>query len=105
MVFDLNKTALNLATSRGARVSSSPRGLAEQVDVVISMLPSYFSRNFFFYILHRSPHVKSVYCGTDGVFKGIQKGALLIDSSTIDPGTARYVAQVMRIIYAVYPAL
>jgi 3-hydroxyisobutyrate dehydrogenase len=49
------------------------------VDVVITMLPS-------------SPHVRSVYLSEYGVLKGAKSGTPLIDSSTIDPLTARDVA-------------
>jgi 3-hydroxyisobutyrate dehydrogenase len=46
---------------------------------VITMLPS-------------SPHVRSVYLGEEGVLAGVARGVPLIDSSTIDPHTARDVA-------------
>jgi 3-hydroxyisobutyrate dehydrogenase len=49
------------------------------VEVVITMLPS-------------SPHVRSVYLGEYGILKGAAPGTPLIDSSTIDPLTAREVA-------------
>ena len=32
-----------------------------------------------------SPHVREVYCGSEGIFSAVQSGSLLIDSSTIDP--------------------
>jgi 3-hydroxyisobutyrate dehydrogenase len=47
--------------------------------MVITMLPS-------------SPHVRAVYLGEDGVLAGAPPGATLVDSSTIDPHTARDVA-------------
>jgi 3-hydroxyisobutyrate dehydrogenase len=47
--------------------------------LVITMLPS-------------SPHVKTVYLGSDGVLAGVRPSVTLIDSSTIDPHTAREVA-------------
>jgi 3-hydroxyisobutyrate dehydrogenase len=40
-------------------------------------------------MLPSSPHVKAVYLGEDGVLAGVAKGVTLIDSSTIDPHTAR----------------
>jgi 3-hydroxyisobutyrate dehydrogenase len=42
-------------------------------------------------MLPSSPHVRSVYLGADGVLAGVAKGTTLIDSSTIDPHTAREV--------------
>ena len=43
-------------------------------------------------MLPSSPHVKTVYLGNDGVLAGVAPGVTLIDSSTIDPHTAREVA-------------
>jgi 3-hydroxyisobutyrate dehydrogenase len=43
-------------------------------------------------MLPSSPHVKSVYLGDAGVLAGAAAGTTLIDSSTIDPATAREVA-------------
>ncbi|KAJ3357320.1 hypothetical protein GGF32_001114 [Allomyces javanicus] len=64
-------------THDGAVRASSPADVAAQADVVITMLPS-------------SPHVASVY---EQMAPAVRKGALLIDSSTIDPATARRVAK------------
>jgi len=54
--------------------------LAGGVEGVITMLPA-------------SQHVKSVYLGNDGLLSGNVKGVVLIDSSTIDPMSAREVAK------------
>jgi 3-hydroxyisobutyrate dehydrogenase len=43
-------------------------------------------------MLPSSPHVTSVYLGGDGVLAGVKPNVPLIDSSTIDPHTAREVA-------------
>src|SRR6185369_14033452 len=52
--------------------------------LVVTMLPS-------------SPHVRSVYTGKGtGILTGVPAGVLLIDSSTIDPHTARDVAMDAR---------
>jgi 2-hydroxy-3-oxopropionate reductase len=56
----------------GATVAGSPREVAEQSDVVITMLPD-------------SPQVEEVLAGEDGVFEGISEGALIVDTSTISP--------------------
>jgi len=85
VLFDVNKENAQRihdgARSKGfqAIVADSPRALAEQVETVITMLPS-------------SPHVKEVYTGASGVLSSVRRGALLIDSSTIDPTSAREVA-------------
>lgn len=87
VVFDLNQQALDRVQQQAkalnltARVAKTPQDVGLQVPTLITMLPS-------------SPHVRQVYTGPDGVFKGLkEKDSLLIDSSTIDPQTARDVAQ------------
>ncbi|MBA3950949.1 MAG: 2-hydroxy-3-oxopropionate reductase [Rubrobacter sp.] len=55
-----------------ATVAGSPREVAEQSDVVITMLPD-------------SPQVEEVLAGPDGVLEGIREGALIVDMSTISP--------------------
>lgn len=76
-VFDMVPDAIKKLTELGAEHATSASKCAEGVDAVITMLPS-------------SPHVKSVY--TSGVLDSAAAGTLLIDSSTIDPHTARDVA-------------
>lgn len=77
--FDLSddaKAALRDAGGASAETLSEAVGVAE---IVVSMLPA-------------GAHVDSVYTGDDGVLAHAPKGALLIDSSTIDVDTARKVA-------------
>jgi 3-hydroxyisobutyrate dehydrogenase len=82
-VFDLSKAALQVASDAGARVAESPRGAVEKSEVVITMLPA-------------AAHVKAVYLNDDGVLAGVRPGVPLIDSSTIDPATAKLVADAAR---------
>jgi 2-hydroxy-3-oxopropionate reductase len=56
----------------GATAAASPREVAENSDVVITMLPD-------------SPQVAEVLGGKDGVLEGVEEGALLVDMSTISP--------------------
>eukprot|EP00743_Colponemidia_sp_Colp-15_P002495 GILK01002706.1.p1 GENE.GILK01002706.1~~GILK01002706.1.p1 ORF type:complete len:330 (-),score=57.45 GILK01002706.1:31-1020(-) len=79
VVYDLNKEAVNKLAQQGAKSASSIAELAQQVDTLITMLPS-------------SPHVKSTYTSSTGIFANGRPGALLIDSSTIDPNVAKEVA-------------
>jgi 3-hydroxyisobutyrate dehydrogenase len=82
-VFDVVKANVDGLVAAGATAADSARHAAAQRDVVVTMLPS-------------SPHVKSVYLGDDGVLAGATAGSVLIDSSTIDPATAREVAAAAR---------
>jgi 3-hydroxyisobutyrate dehydrogenase len=79
VVFDVVPRNVEALSSLGASAAASAKDAAAQGEWVITMLPS-------------SPHVKSVYLGADGVLAGVAPGTTLIDSSTIDPHTAREVA-------------
>ncbi|MFM0516763.1 MULTISPECIES: 3-hydroxyisobutyrate dehydrogenase [Caballeronia] len=78
--FDLVPDALDAAKAAGATLAASPRAAAEGAEVVITMLPA-------------AQHVKSVYLGDDGVLAGVAKGVPLVDSSTIDPATAKLIGE------------
>ena len=78
-VFDLVPGNVEALASLGASAAASAKAAASQGELVITMLPS-------------SPHVKGVYLGAEGVLAGAGPGARFIDSSTIDPHTAREVA-------------
>src|SRR5580698_7970572 len=78
-VFDLKHSPVEALTAAGAEAASSPGKAAAAADLVITMLPS-------------SPHVRSVYLDADGLLAGVPEGVPLLDSSTIDPQTAREVA-------------
>ena len=83
-VFDVVPDLVKKLTDLGAESATSPAACAQGVELVITMLPS-------------SPHVRSVYTGKDsGILTGVPPGVLLIDSSTIDPHTARDVAMDAR---------
>jgi len=56
----------------GAKVGTSPRDVASQSDVLITMLPN-------------SPDVEQVVLGRDGVIEGARSGLVLLDMSTISP--------------------
>lgn len=75
-VFDLNAQAVQVLVEAGAKVAASPKVLASDVELVITMLPA-------------AAHVRGVLTGSDGVFAGIGSGVTIVDSSTIDPASAR----------------
>ncbi|AXL70891.1 3-hydroxyisobutyrate dehydrogenase [Pseudomonas aeruginosa] len=80
-VFDLSAAAVAALVEAGATAVASPAALAQtDVEVIITMLPA-------------APHVKGVYLGADGLLANVRPGVLLIDSSTIDPLSAREVAK------------
>ena len=75
--FDLSASILDPIVKAGASAATSANDAAKNADVVITMLPA-------------GQHVRSVYLD-DGVLAAAKKGALLIDSSTIDIDSARAV--------------
>ncbi|MDH4559714.1 3-hydroxyisobutyrate dehydrogenase, partial [Pseudomonas sp. BN411] len=80
-VFDPSPLATAALVELGARTSNSPAELARDgVAAIITMLPT-------------AAHVKDVYLGAEGLLANVQPGVLLIDSSTIDPLSAREVAK------------
>jgi len=60
----------------GARAAATPKEVAAASEIVITMLPD-------------APDVVEVALGAGGIVAGIQRGAVYIDMSTIDPGTTR----------------
>ena len=69
----------NELVSAGATADASPKHVAEQSDVVITMLPD-------------SPDVDQVILGKEGVLEGLVPGGLIIDMSTVLPSLARRIA-------------
>ena len=67
-----NRTREKAEEMDGATVAETPKEVAEQSDIIITMLPD-------------SPQVEEVLSGEDGVLEGIKEGALVVDMSTISP--------------------
>lgn len=63
-----------------ATVAGSPREVAEQSDIIITMLPD-------------SPQVEEVLAGEGGVLEGLREGALIVDMSTISPAVTKELAE------------
>ena len=79
-VFDPFTQAVAALVEAGASAAASPTAVAKAgVEVIVTMLPT-------------AAHVKQVYLGKDGLLAHVGQGVLLIDSSTIDPLSAREVA-------------
>ncbi len=66
-------------TVLGAASAKTPKDVAAQADVIITMLPN-------------SPQVKEVALGENGIIEGAKAGAVLVDMSSIAPLAAREVA-------------
>jgi 3-hydroxyisobutyrate dehydrogenase len=79
--FDIDKDAIARLAANGGTPAASVAEACKDAEFVITMLPA-------------GEQVRAVYLGVDGVLGGAAKGALLIDSSTIDVESARAVAKV-----------
>ena len=76
--FDLSRVALDRALAAGCGEAASAAEAVRGADVVITMLPA-------------GQHVRSLYA--DAVLANAPKSALLIDCSTIDVDSARFVGE------------
>src|SRR5512142_3063850 len=78
--FDLVPAVIASFTKAGGNPAKSAAHAVADAEVVVTMLPA-------------GAHVRAAYAGDGGVFPHARKGALLIDSSTIDVESARFVAK------------
>jgi len=72
VVHNRSRAAVDELGRDGAKVATSPREVAAQSDVLITMLPN-------------SPDVEQVALGKDGIIEGARSGLLYADMSTISP--------------------
>jgi 2-hydroxy-3-oxopropionate reductase len=75
-----NRTREKAEELGGATVAETPKEVAEQSNIIITMLPD-------------SPQVEEVLAGEDGVLEGVQEGALVVDMSTISPVVTEELAE------------
>jgi 2-hydroxy-3-oxopropionate reductase len=79
VVYDISKESVAELVAAGAKAGSSSKNVAEQTDIIVTMLPN-------------SPHVKAVVLGKDGVIEGVKKGLIVVDMSSIAPLASREIA-------------
>lgn len=79
VVCDIVAAAVDEVVAAGATAAATPKAVAEQTDVIITMLPN-------------SPHVRQVVLGENGVIEGAKKGTIVIDTSSIAPLVSQEVA-------------
>ena len=82
-VIDLDKNITKDFASRGAKISKSPKELAEQVDLIITCLPS--------------PLICSeVMESKDGVIEGISKNKIWLEMSTTDESEIKRLSKLVK---------
>ncbi len=79
VVCSRTKSSLDELIAAGATAASTPRELAAEVDLVITMLPN-------------SPEVKEVILGPNGVLEGARPGSIVADMSSIAPLASQQIA-------------
>jgi len=80
VVHDINREPVKELVGLGAREAFSPKEVAGQSGMIITMLPD-------------SPDVELVALGPDGIMEGIRPGSIYVDMSTISPTVAVKVAE------------
>ena len=72
VVMDHQQAPVDELVAAGAASADSPKAVAEQTEIIITMLPN-------------SPHVKQVVLGENGIIEGAKPGTVVIDMSSIAP--------------------
>lgn len=75
-----SQASVAVIVQAGANAAASPKDVASQSDIVITMLPN-------------SPQVQSVILGENGVLAGARPGTVVVDMSSIAPLVSREVAE------------
>jgi 2-hydroxy-3-oxopropionate reductase len=82
VVHNRSRAAVDELAKAGARAATSPAEVVRAATIVITMLPD-------------TPDVERVLTGPDGVLSAIQKGALVIDMSSISPVATERLAKLV----------
>lgn len=79
--YDPVASAQEYARAVGARVASSPSNAADGAEVILLSLPG-------------PAQLRTVVAGSGGVLDSAQSGQIIVDLSTVDPGTTRDLSRV-----------
>lgn len=80
VVYNRSKSSVEELVALGAQSAESPKEVAKNSDVIITMLPN-------------SPQVIEICLGENGIIDGGREGLIVIDMSSIDPLKSREVAE------------
>ncbi|MCL6640339.1 MAG: 2-hydroxy-3-oxopropionate reductase [Candidatus Rokubacteria bacterium] len=83
VVHNRSRAAVDELAAAGAKPAGSPREVAGQCDVLITMLPN-------------SPDVEAVALGPDGIIEGARRGLIFADMSTISPLVSQKVGRALQ---------
>jgi 3-hydroxyisobutyrate dehydrogenase len=79
-VFDVSDSAVERLASLGATAVDSPRRAAERADIALMFLPG-------------PPQVEQCVSGENGLLTGGHPDLVIVDMSTVDPGTTRLMSR------------
>lgn len=83
VVHDIAEGPVKELAEMGAKTAGSPAEVADQTDIIITMLPN-------------SPHVEEVVLGEKGILEGAKKAQIYIDMSSIAPLVSQKVAKALE---------
>ena len=83
VVYDIDKTAVKIIEKAGAKPASSPKEVAQNSDVIITMLP-------------KASIGKSVLEDENGILAGIKENSVVIDMSSVSPVASKEFAQMVE---------
>jgi 2-hydroxy-3-oxopropionate reductase len=80
VVHNRSRSAVDEVVAAGAQPGASPADVARRSPIVITMVPD-------------TPDVQRVLTGTDGVLSAVQRGAVIVDMSSISPTVTQQLAR------------
>lgn len=83
IVYDIDETAVKIIEKAGAKPASSPKEVAQNSNVIISMLP-------------KASIGKSVLEDENGILAGIKENSVVIDMSSVSPVASKEFAQMVE---------
>lgn len=83
IVYDIDETAVKIIEKAGAKPASSPKEVAQNSDVIITMLP-------------KASIGKSVLEDENGILAGIKENSVVIDMSSVSPVASKEFVQMVE---------
>jgi 3-hydroxyisobutyrate dehydrogenase-like beta-hydroxyacid dehydrogenase len=80
-VFDIVPAAMKALVDQGANPAESPLEVAEQADIIISMIPD-------------DAALEEISTGSQGIFQGSTQGIIYIDMSTVSPAVSARIGEI-----------
>jgi 2-hydroxy-3-oxopropionate reductase len=84
VVYSRSRPGIDAVVAYGAKEAASSREVAEQSDVIVTMVTD-------------SPDVRQVVLGEDGLIHGVKRDSVVIDMSTISPSATREIASALKV--------